>query len=465
MNFNLQRTKTVFAIIAIFMGLIVVSLTYTWLDARRLSVFRFEVAADRFAKLQKGNWTQNQLFDLFKTEKMFSTHDVTYNPTKQYTVSLHQRNVTKSAFLNGASTKLVRVTTVANGTSMQPIRFNTIENGTSMTPIGSTTIAVRSNRTFNIDLSRLFATMTSVKLPTRITSTLPYDNSDGRPDECSNCFPMDFTSMISPDRLCDGGRVNLLIVVLSSVTNRLARESIRSTWGSLCNSMNSIIRLAFVIGNNLNKNDNFLLLEESGKFNDIIQADFRDTYANLTYKTMTGLKWSHTHCSNAKYVMKTDDDMFINTEVLPILLQAAPKRNFMGGFCWGPSSPHRQTSSKWYVSITQYRKPLFPAMCSGTGYLLSTDVVGNIVKVARNIPFFYLEDVYVAICVNKFGVSPVNLAGFSNMFVNSSPCVYRNSVITSHQLPPETLTRYWEESRTCPLSPLSPTQVFHSRVV
>ncbi|KAH3839667.1 hypothetical protein DPMN_113099 [Dreissena polymorpha] len=300
----------------------------------------------------------------------------------------------------------------------------------------------------------------------RFVTDLLKESSDSSQDDCFNCFPMDLRSMISPDRLCDGGKVDVLLLVLSSVTNRLARDAIRSTWGSLCNSLNSSIRLAFVIGNNLNKTYNSFLLEESNEFHDIIQADFRDTYANLTYKTMIGLKWSVTHCSSVKYVMKTDDDMFVNTELLPILLQAAPNRNFMGGSCWGPSSPHRQTSSKWHASLRQYRKPLYPPMCSGTGYLLSRDVVGNIVNVSRDVPFFHLEDVYVAMCVNKFAVSPVSLNGFSIMIGSFTPCAYRNSVITSHQLSPETLKKYWADSRTCPLSLLRPEQLFKtSRVV
>ncbi|KAH3882463.1 hypothetical protein DPMN_006403 [Dreissena polymorpha] len=59
--------------------------------------------------------------------------------------------------------------------------------------------------------------------------------------------------------------------------------------------------------------------------------------------------------------MKTDDDMFDDIESLSILLQAAPNRTFMGGFCLGTSSPYSQTSSKWHVSIRQYRKPLVPS--------------------------------------------------------------------------------------------------------
>ena len=49
---------------------------------------------------------------------------------------------------------------------------------------------------------------------------------------------------------------------------------------------------------------------------------FQDTYRNLTLKTVMGLKWSAIFCPQAKFVMKTDDDIFVN---LPFLHDAIAK--------------------------------------------------------------------------------------------------------------------------------------------
>ena len=54
----------------------------------------------------------------------------------------------------------------------------------------------------------------------------------------------------------------------------------------------------------------------------IILFFFQDTYQNLTIKTVMGLKWMSIFCPKAKYVLKTDDDIFVN---IPLLIKALEK--------------------------------------------------------------------------------------------------------------------------------------------
>ncbi|XP_052792799.1 uncharacterized protein LOC128226783 [Mya arenaria] len=288
-----------------------------------------------------------------------------------------------------------------------------------------------------------------------------FQEVERRVDSCENCFKLNLTQMLVPTDMC-AENADVLLLVTSTATNLEARSAIRETWGAACNTPTTNIRCVFVFGNTGDMGVNRLLQEEARTHNDILQIDFYDTYANLTYKTMTALRWAAQNCGNTKYVMKTDDDMFVNTELLPIFIQGAPKRDFLGGHCWGPSSPHRDPGSKWFVSFRQYNHPYFPAMCSGTGYIMSTDLISKIVNVSNNIPFFHLEDVYIAICAKTIGVQPLLLSGFKNEVVDFTPCVYRNLVITSHGFSPDSLRQVWRESRRCELSKLSPSQVFKS---
>ena len=57
---------------------------------------------------------------------------------------------------------------------------------------------------------------------------------------------------------------------------------------------------------------NDMIVEENERHRDIIQGSFLDSYGNLTLKTRMALKWTVEDCPSAKYVMKTDDDMWIN---------------------------------------------------------------------------------------------------------------------------------------------------------
>ena len=270
-----------------------------------------------------------------------------------------------------------------------------------------------------------------------------------RPDTCNSCFPLNFRRTLNEENLCSEGNVDLLILISTSPRNKEARDAIRETWAGMCNNDKSKVKYLFVLGNATNQVVNEELRRESFQNHDIVQMDFKDAYANLTYKTMSGLKWMTDYCSQARFIMKTDDDMYVNIELLSLLIEQIPQDNFLGGFCWGPSPPHRDRESKWYVSFDMYRGGYFPAMCSGTGYILSSNIVHGILTASRNIPFFYLEDVYLALCVQKIGLHPTAVTGFSNVLVPYSQCDYKNSVITSHNVSPELLKYYWEDSRLC----------------
>ena len=43
-----------------------------------------------------------------------------------------------------------------------------------------------------------------------------------------------------------------------------------------------------------------------------MQEDFVDSYHNLTHKGVAALRWIDAHCRHAIFVLKTDDDIFIN---------------------------------------------------------------------------------------------------------------------------------------------------------
>ena len=44
----------------------------------------------------------------------------------------------------------------------------------------------------------------------------------------------------------------------------------------------------------------------------LIQGDFLDTYHNLSYKEIMGNLWISEFCEQAEFVVKTDDDQFID---------------------------------------------------------------------------------------------------------------------------------------------------------
>ena len=64
------------------------------------------------------------------------------------------------------------------------------------------------------------------------------------------------------------------------------------------------------------------IIHNSSYLKDILQWDFMDTYNNLTIKSILALKWASTFCSNAKFVIKMDDDVFLNSVNLANFLES-----------------------------------------------------------------------------------------------------------------------------------------------
>ena len=53
----------------------------------------------------------------------------------------------------------------------------------------------------------------------------------------------------------------------------------------------------------------------------MVIESFQDSYHNLTLKTTFLLKWLSHRCPRAKFILKVDDDVFINTENLWTAIQ------------------------------------------------------------------------------------------------------------------------------------------------
>ena len=68
----------------------------------------------------------------------------------------------------------------------------------------------------------------------------------------------------------------------------------------------------FCTGSTFDENIQRSLEEESQEYGDLVQGDFLDNYHNLSYKGIMGNLWVAEFCSQAEFLVKTDDDMFVD---------------------------------------------------------------------------------------------------------------------------------------------------------
>lgn len=214
------------------------------------------------------------------------------------------------------------------------------------------------------------------------------------------------------------------------------------------------------------------LLEESNAFGDVIQEDFIDTYNNLTLKSLMLLKWIVSFNQDAdrvKYVMKCDDDTFLNipnlvhvllggtvpiyTDTFKLYTAATVKRSGwlegdreLMGFLFRNARPIRDIASKWYAPKYMYRRKIFPNYLSGTGYVIeATRAAKDLYRAAMRTPIFHLEDVYVTgLCASRSAsTKPHHNPLFSFLKYANKKCALRG-MITQHPLTAMDIRRAYE---------------------
>eukprot|EP00095_Tigriopus_kingsejongensis_P002931 snap_masked-scaffold1588_size34843-processed-gene-0.11 protein:Tk02931 transcript:snap_masked-scaffold1588_size34843-processed-gene-0.11-mRNA-1 annotation:"hypothetical protein SINV_13500" len=225
----------------------------------------------------------------------------------------------------------------------------------------------------------------------------------------------------------------LAVVVCSAVRNFEARKVIRATWGSP-GLVPTGVRVVFLLGHAHNFTGQRAVVMEASEFGDIVQEDFLDTYANLTIKSLMLLKWYVNNCDKVAYVLKTDDDMYINLKNLHGLVLANQKPNLLVGNLICGAQPIRDPYNKWYAPEYMYSGSVYPNYVSGTAYLLSRSTAKVLLEAAAALPMFHLEDVYITGILSRFvGIRPEDHRGFSYQKRAIRPCHYAQ-VISSHHV-------------------------------
>lgn len=219
-----------------------------------------------------------------------------------------------------------------------------------------------------------------------------------------------------------GKEMDLIIIIMSAPTHLEARMAIRQTWGHF--GQRSDISILFMLGATLDPKVETILRKEEKTYNDVIRGKFLDSYSNLTLKTISTLEWVDNYCSKVKFLLKTDDDMFINVPRLQgFTIKHARDKNVIFGRLAKKWKPIRNKKSKYYVSRAQFKHTVFPDFTTGPAYLLSTDIIRKLYDAALDQTYLKLEDVFVTgIVASKLGIKRTHANEFLNKKITYSAC-------------------------------------------
>ena len=172
-----------------------------------------------------------------------------------------------------------------------------------------------------------------------------------------------------------------------------------------------------------------------------------DKYRNLTLKSLAAFEWVIKYCPTAKWIVKADQDMYINIASLLQTTNFYTNSDVMIGACLSLSTPIRnKTGNKYYLSYEEYPYSVFPKHCGGPMYMLTTGVAKYILSVSPDCPFFRFEDVYMGLCLqdSSFPIISIDHHGsYPSCAQGTMTCERWHSFLFIHDVPLVKIKSIW----------------------
>ncbi|XP_030850085.1 beta-1,3-galactosyltransferase 1-like [Strongylocentrotus purpuratus] len=237
------------------------------------------------------------------------------------------------------------------------------------------------------------------------------------------------------------------------------RNAIRRTWGSDLSIGGELIRVFFILGKQTHSANRSYIMTEDAQHQDILQGNFIDSFANRTLKVIAGLKWILKNCDHAHYLYAGAEDTFVNFKsIVRYLIELrnkgdARERFYLGSRIYGNErlsvkrEKRANTKKLLKVSSKQYSGRYYPTYCSGSGYILSSDMVPSMYRTALRTPLIGVADVFQGILAKRLDVEPVGHPGFKTWAGRVDACSLRSyDTLTVRGITktPEQLFHVWE---------------------
>jgi beta-1,3-galactosyltransferase 1 len=231
-----------------------------------------------------------------------------------------------------------------------------------------------------------------------------------------------FDRLLSPHNVCQDPVPFLVIYVHSAPGHLEQRTLIRKTYANPSNTPGLVVRTFFVIGfSQLHQN---ALLQENAMYGDILQENYIDSYKNLSLKALSAMRYISSHCQFTHFVLKADDDIFVNIFALVRHLRASeltPPKS-ISCLVWPYMPVMRDPNSKWYVSPEEWPQDAYTDYCSGSAFIISVPAISTMLQVLPLTPYHWVDDFYItgiladAAQVTKTSIHPLYRLNF-NQFI------------------------------------------------
>ncbi|KAK2143190.1 hypothetical protein LSH36_870g00014 [Paralvinella palmiformis] len=271
----------------------------------------------------------------------------------------------------------------------------------------------------------------------------------------SDMLPPSGEILINEPRICELMPF-AVIFVHSAPNNTDYRSAIRKSWASATRDPELRTRTIFVVGVSPTDRNNATsrqILAESATYGDILQFNMADRYENLSLKSLAMLRWVREFCAGVRYVIKADDDTFVNAPLLVGDLRGVVHSQFLMGDIIAGARPIRDRLSKYYTPVSQYNASVYPTYLSGAAYVISGDLIAALTEAASKTQLFWLEDVYVTGILGQLVRAQLIFNGKFAFRTQTLARCQLGRIIALHRINPEEMINAWklvaDENRIC----------------
>ncbi|CAN8002187.1 unnamed protein product [Ixodes hexagonus] len=174
---------------------------------------------------------------------------------------------------------------------------------------------------------------------------------------------------------------------------KVLREAMDQHSSSLAYSWTTV----FFVGLSRDKDTSSIIQSEAAQHGDIALLPYQDTYKNLTYKFVYGMKWVMEYCPKVKYVVKIDDDMVTSLQRMTSYLSTVPESQTHSLHCQiiRRTPVIRDINSPWYLSEDTYPNSEFSEYCSGRGLVFRSHLLQRLYSATFCLSYHGIDDVFV----------------------------------------------------------------------
>ena len=234
-------------------------------------------------------------------------------------------------------------------------------------------------------------------------------------------------------------KYRLVIMVSSYVGHEERRNIIRNTWAnktkwSSLDFDSSPWTVVFNVGyetKNIGKKEKFLTLKnEILTQGDMIISNVTESYYTLSEKLAIGLDWLY-RTLHFDFVLKTDDDVFVNLHnIMPALNSLPEYIDYFGRVMWKQPVERK---GRYKLSRVEFANDHFDPYCSGAGIFARYDLIKKMIPHLKphKKRLLKFEDAYFGSIAFKLGSTPSKIY-LTHFHYQNFNCEYDKTIFISH---------------------------------